>query len=95
MKECTGEKDKAQQQRDEAWQQLEASLEEYRQIKEERKKREEIMELMKKKEDEQQRQMNLLHRAAEWMQAHWKGLMARRIMEKERKNKKKKRGKKK
>jgi len=49
---------------------------------------------MKKKNDEQQKQMNLLHRAAEWMQAHWRGLLARREMERARKGKKKKKKKK-
>jgi hypothetical protein len=38
--------------------------------------------------------MNLLHRAAEWMQAHWKGLLARKEMEKARKGRKKKKKKK-
>ena len=45
---------------------------------------------MKKKSDEQAKQMNLLVKAAEWMQAHWRGLLARREMEKARKGKKKK-----
>lgn len=49
---------------------------------------------MKKKNDEQKKQMDLLNRAAEWMQAHWKGLLARREMEKARKKKKKKKKKK-
>ncbi len=45
---------------------------------------------MKKKNEEQLKQMNLLKKAAEWMQAHWLGLLARREMEKARKGKKKK-----
>jgi len=45
---------------------------------------------MKKKQDEQERQLNLLSKGAEWMQAHWRGLLARREMEKARKGKKKK-----
>lgn len=56
----------------------------------ERKKREEIQAIMKKKQDEQERQLNLLSKGAEWMQAHWRGLLARREMEKARKGKKKK-----
>jgi len=43
---------------------------------------------MKKKNEEQLKQMNLLNKAAEWMQAHWRGLLARREMEKARKKKK-------
>jgi hypothetical protein len=50
--------------------------------------------IMKKKNDEQQKQMNLLHRGADWIQAHWRGLLARREMEKARKGKKKKKKKK-
>lgn len=50
---------------------------------------------MKKKQDEQEKQFNLLNKAAEWMQAHWRGLLARREMEKARKGKKKKKKKKK
>jgi hypothetical protein len=57
---------------------------------EERKKRNEILAIMKKKSDEQAKQMNLLVKAAEWMQGHWRGLLARREMEKARKGKKKK-----
>ena len=49
---------------------------------------------MEKKKQEQQKQMDLLNRAAEWMQAHWKGLLARREMERARKGKKKKKKKK-
>lgn len=68
--------------------------EEHKTRLEERKKREEIIAMMKKKDDEQQKQMNMLHRAAEWMQAHWKGLLARKEMEKARKGRKKKKKKK-
>ena len=49
---------------------------------------------MKRKNDEQQKQVDLLNRASEWLQAHWKGLLARREMEKARKGKKKKKKKK-
>jgi len=49
---------------------------------------------MKRKNDEQQQQMNLLNRASDWIQAHWRGLLARRQMEKARKGKKKKKKKK-
>jgi len=35
--------------------------------------------------------MNLLNRASEWVQAHWKGLLARREMERARKGKKRRR----
>ena len=63
---------------------------ELKQRHEERKKRNELLAIMKRKSDEQAKQMNLLVKAAEWMQAHWRGLLARREMEKARKGKKKK-----
>jgi hypothetical protein len=53
-----------------------------------------MLDIMNKKNAEQQKQMDLLHRAGEWMQAHWRGLLARREMEKARKGKKKKKKKK-
>lgn len=53
-----------------------------------------MLEIMNKKTAEQQKQMDLLSKAAEWMQAHWRGLLARREMEKGRKGKKKKKKKK-
>jgi predicted house-cleaning noncanonical NTP pyrophosphatase (MazG superfamily) len=68
--------------------------EEYKQRYDERQKREEILTIMKRKNEEQQKQLNLLHRAADWVQAHWRGLLARREMEKARKGKKKKKKKK-
>ncbi len=94
MREHNKELDKAHNDRGETYHELEQIQEEYKQRLEEKKKREEIMAIMKKKDDEQQKQINLLNRAAEWMQAHWKGLLARREMEKARKGRKKKKKKK-
>lgn len=52
--------------------------------------------MMAKKEEEQRRKMELLTRGAEWIQAHWRGLLSRREGEKARKKGKKgKKGKKK
>jgi len=79
-----------QQEYDQVHTQLTMIQDEYKQRIEERKKREEILAIMKKKNDEQLKQLNLLNKAAEWMQAHWRGLLARREMEKARKGKKKK-----
>lgn len=50
---------------------------------------------MERKEKEQRDKMELLSKAAEWVQAHWRGLLARREGEKARKKKKGKKGKKK
>ena len=49
---------------------------------------------MKKKADEKEAIMSKLVRASEFIQAHWRGMQERRLMEKAMKGKKKKRGKK-
>jgi hypothetical protein len=90
MRDRTRQKETMQQEFDQVHHELTLIQDEYKQRIEERKKREEILAIMKKKNEEQLRQMNLLKRAAEWMQAHWLGLLARREMEKARKGKKKK-----
>lgn len=68
--------------------------EEYSMRLEEKKKRDQIAAIMQKKTDEQKAQMNKLVRAAEYLQAHWRGLQARKEAEKARKGKKKKKKKK-
>ena len=90
MKEHTNKLDQAKEQFNQADHELMLINNELKERLEERKKREEILAIMKKKNDEQLRQMNLLNKAAEWMQAHWRGLLARKEMEKARKGKKKK-----
>lgn len=56
---------------------------------EERRKTEEIQEIMRRKEEEQRKKMETLTRAAEWVQAHWRGMQARIEAEKARKKNKK------
>ena len=56
----------------------------------ERKKQEEVDEIIRKKKEDQDKQMQQLHKAAEYIQAHWLGLIARRDAEKARKKGKKK-----
>lgn len=69
--------------------------EEWNHRQEERRKTEEINEIVQRKEDENRKQMELLTRAAEWIQAHWRGMQARVEADKARKkNKKKRKGKK-
>ena len=41
--------------------------------------------MIAKKEEEQKKRMEILNRGAEWIQAHWRGLIARRESEKARK----------
>jgi len=64
--------------------------EEYEIRLEEKKKRDEIALIMQKKNDDQNEKMDRLERACEFIQAHWRGLLEQRIMEKARKKKKKK-----
>ena len=45
---------------------------------------------MQKKNDEQNAKIEKLSKASEFIQAHWRGLLARKDMEKARKGKKKK-----
>ena len=56
----------------------------------ERKKQEEVDEIIRVKKAEQDKQMQQLHKAAEYIQAHWLGLIARRDADKARKKGKKK-----
>ena len=67
---------------------------EYAQRLEERRKREEINLIMQKKKDEQNAKFEKLGKACEYIQAHWRGMLARKEMEKARKGKKKKKKKK-
>lgn len=90
MRQQTKANEQTEEQFEQVHHELDLVTEEFNQRAEERKKREEIMEIMKKKNDEQQEKMNQLGKAADWIQAHWRGLLARREMEKARKKKKKK-----
>lgn len=62
---------------------------------EEKRKRDETAAIMQRKKDEQNAKMGKLIKASEYIQAHWRGLLERKIMEKQRKKKKGKKGKKK
>ena len=94
MEDHTRDRNKVQAEFDEVHNELKQIKDEYDQRIEERRKRDEEFQRMEEKRKSQQREMDLLNRAAEWMQAHWKGLMTRREMEKSRKGKKKKKKKK-
>jgi hypothetical protein len=77
-----------------AQKELEYQQESYKVRMEEKKKRDEMDTLMKRKSDEQNAQRVKLEKASEYIQAHWKGLVARRESEKLRKKGKKKKKKK-
>jgi hypothetical protein len=59
-------------------------------MQEEKKKRDEIAAIMKQKNDMQQAALDKLTRASEFIQAHWRGMQERKLMEKSMKGKKKK-----
>lgn len=67
---------------------------EYHDRYEARVKREEIAAIMERKKNEQNAKLEKMSRACEWVQAHWRGMLARKEMEKARKGKKKKKKKK-
>ena len=61
---------------------------------EEKRKREALALIMRKKEEQQRKEQDTLNKAAQFLQAHYRGMLARRDMEKARKGKKGKRRKK-
>jgi hypothetical protein len=67
--------------------------EQWKERMEEKRKREELTAIMTKKKEEQEKQMAQLNKAAEWIQAHWRGLMERRDAEKVKRGRKGKKGK--
>jgi len=62
---------------------------------EESRKREALKEIMDKKQAEQRKREETLNKAAEFLQSHYQGMMARRDQEKLRKGKKGRKGRKK
>lgn len=95
MKNQTREKEKYIAEYEDTNGELHSVKEEYEILMQERKKREEIAAIMKKKNDEQNLIMDKLTKASEFIQAHWRGMQERKLMEKAMKGKrKKKKGKK-
>lgn len=86
----TVDNQKTQNEYDDTYADLLQLKEEYSMRLQEKKKRDEIAAIMQKKNDEQNAQKEKLVRASEFIQAHWRGLLARKEMEKARKGKKKK-----
>ena len=79
-------------QKDIVMKEFEDASENLRQVKEqwaerieERRKRDELQAIIDKKKAEQDKQTQQLNKAAEWVQAHWRGRLARLEMEKARK----------
>ena len=90
----SAENNKVQGEYEETANDLKEIEQEYNDRVEARRKRDEISAMMQKKKDEQNAKIEKLSRACEWIQAHWRGMLARKEMEKARKGKKKKKKKK-
>jgi CHASE3 domain sensor protein len=90
----TKDNEKIQTEYDDTLTELNYMKEEYNILLEEKRKRDEIAAIMQKKKDEQNEKMNKLIKASEYIQAHWRGMLERKIAEKARKGKKKKKKKK-
>ena len=67
---------------------------EYAERLEETRRRNALAEIMRKKEEQHKKHMDTINKAAQFLQAHYRGMLARRDMEKARKGKKGKRRKK-
>jgi len=90
MKTNTTAIEKIQKEYDESYADLQGVKEEYSMRMEEKRKRDEIAEIMRKKNETENNRMERLVKASEYIQAHWRGLLARKDAEKARKGKKKK-----
>jgi len=95
LKNHTRDNEKTQTEFEDTVHELNYMKEEYHMLLEEKRKRDTIATFMKKKQDQQNEKMDKLIRASEYIQAHWRGMLDRKIAEKARKKSKKKRGKKK
>ena len=95
LKNGTKENENTKQEYDSTVEDLNGMKAEYNILLEEKRKREEIAAIMQRKKDEQNAKMDKLIKATEYIQAHWRGMQERKIMEKTRKKKKGKKGKKK
>ena len=85
---------KAKQDYNEVQEQLAIVENMYRGKMEEKKRKQEEEERMKKKQQERDQQLNTLNKAAEWVQAHYRGLITRRAYNKKKGKKGKKKKKK-
>lgn len=95
MGEKTKEKQEAEADCQDAEYQLKQILEQFNERIEERRKREALKAIMDKKEAEQRKKLDTLNKAAQFLQAHYRGMVARRDMERARKGKKGRKGRKK
>lgn len=85
MRDQNKTKDLVQKEYEEAAENLNQVKEQWSERLEERRKRDELQAIIDKKKAEQDKQQDQLSKAAEWVQAHWRGRLARLEMEKARK----------
>ena len=88
MREYVKNKETAQKQYDEDFAHLKSVREQWEERLEENRKRNELQKIIDDRKEKQQKVLNTLHQAAQFLQAHWRGLGSRREMEKARKGKK-------
>jgi len=94
MRDHNKQKDIVQKEFDDADEQLRQVKEQWSERLEEKRKRLDLQAIIDRRKAEQDKAQMQLNKAAEWVQAHWRGRLARIEMDKARK-KGKKRGKKK
>ena len=94
MRDKTKEREEAVADEKEQQHQLDELKQQYAERREEKKKRDMLAQILRKKEEEKQKEVDTLQRAAEFLQAHYRGMMQRREHDKARKGKKGKRRKK-
>jgi DNA repair exonuclease SbcCD ATPase subunit len=95
MRENIKQKDNAQKAYDEEFAHLKSVREQWEERQEENRKREALQKIIDERKRVQQKKLDTLNKAAQFLQAHWRGMMQRKEQEKARKGKKgRKRGKK-
>lgn len=94
MRERNKERDETQADLEDQEQHLVQIREQWAERIEEKRRREDLAEIIKKKQLAHKKHMDTLDKAAQFLQAHYRGMLARRDMERARKGKKGKRRKK-
>ena len=94
MKDAEGQRDNAQKAFEDEDNELQKAKAQWEERLVEREKREKLDKIIKEKEEEMAKRQKTLDKAAQFLQAHWRGLMARRDQDKARKGKKGRKGRK-
>ena len=91
MRDKNKERDETQADLEDQLQQLAQIKEQWAERQEEKRRREDLDEIIKRKEEHHRKQQDTLNKAAQFLQAHYRGMLARREMDRARKGKKGKR----